>query len=188
MKGDSEPGDQPALIKRPWPRRLLRSLLTIPVALWIFLEEWVWVWVLAATEWLAKLAPVRWLESKIGKLPPYPAMVAFLIPAAVLLPFKIGALWLIANGHGVLGVQVFIIAKLVGTALLARIFSLTKDALLTIGWFAKAYFKFIAWKQRLYAYVRSLPSYQRMHQAMHNLKVRIKAWWQQHVRGNHSGK
>jgi len=171
-------------VKRPWPRRLLRSLFTIPLALWIFLEEWVWDFVLAATAWLAKLPPVRWLEEQVSKLPPYAAMIAFVIPAAVLLPFKLAAFWLIAHGHGVLGLQVFIVAKLVGTALLARIFSLTKNALLTIGWFAKVYFAFTAWKERLYAYVRALPAYRLMRDRAQAIKAGIKAWWQRHFRGD----
>ncbi|MEP7155201.1 MAG: hypothetical protein ABI905_05480 [Betaproteobacteria bacterium] len=177
----------PVIVKRPWPRRLLRSLITIPLALWVFLEEWVWDFVLAATAWLAKLPPIRWLENVVSKLPPYAAMFVFLVPAALLLPFKLAAFWLIAHGHGVFGLQVFIVAKLLGTALLARIFSLTKNALLTIGWFAKLYFAFTAWKERLYAYVRALPAYQAMRERAQAIKAGVKSWWQRHFRSGDGG-
>ena len=161
----------------PWPRRLLRTLLTIPLALWIFLEEWVWDEMLAFMAWLGRLPPIRWAEAQISRLPPYAALIAFVIPGAILLPFKFAAVWLIAHGHGAYGVVVFVIAKIVGTAFLARIFSLTKPALLTIGWFRRAYFAITGWKDRLYAYVRALPAYQRIRAAARALKMAVKARW-----------
>ena len=48
----------------------------------------------------------------------------------------------------------FIAAKLLGTALLARIFMLTKPALLQIPWFAAGYAKFMPWKDALFAKIR----------------------------------
>ena len=158
-------------------RRILEAFITIPVALWIFLEEWLWDAMLVFMAWLAQLPPVRWLESQIAKLPPYAALVAFLIPAAILLPFKLAAFWLIAHGQSLLGAIVFIIAKIIGTAFLSRIFSLTKNALMTIKWFARIYFAITAWKVRLYAYVRSLPAYQRIRTWVNATKARVKLWW-----------
>lgn len=169
----------------PLLSRMGRALLAIPAAIWLFIEEWLWDAMLACTSALAKLPPIRWAESQIAKLPPYAALVAFLIPVAVLLPFKLVAFWLIAHGKSVLGTIVFIVAKIIGTAFLARIFALTKPALMTIGWFARAYTAIHAWKQRLYVYVSALPLYQAMRSQMHALKVRargrigqLKRWWQ----------
>ena len=162
-----------------WPRRFLRTLFTIPLAIWIFLEEWVWDSVLVFTAWLGRLPPVHWAEMQIAKLPPYAALIAFLIPAIILLPFKLAAFWLIAHGHNLYGVWVFIIAKVIGTAFLARIFALTKTALLPIGWFNRAYLAVTGWKARLYAYVRALPAYQRIRSMARELKLAIKARWQQ---------
>ena len=162
-----------------WPRRVLRSLLTIPLALWIFLEEWVWDEMLAFMAWLGKLPPIRWAEARIAQLPPYAALIAFVIPGAILLPFKLIGVWLIAHGHGAYGVGVFMIAKIIGTAFLARIFSLTKPALLTIGWFNRAYHAITGWKDRLYAYVRALPVYQRIREVARALKLAVKARWRE---------
>ena len=120
---------------------------------------------------------MRWVENQLAKLPPYAALVAFVIPAAVLLPFKLAAFWLIAHGQAFLGGMVFIIAKIIGTAFLARIFSLTKNALMTIGWFALAYNTVMDWKQRIYAYVRAIPAYQWFRAMLSEAKARIKAWW-----------
>lgn len=158
-------------------RRILEALITVPVALWIFLEEWLWDSMLVFMAWLAQLPPVRWLESQIAQLPPYAALFAFLIPAAILLPFKLAAFWLIAHGQSLFGAIIFIIAKIIGTAFLARIFSLTKNALMTIKWFAKINFTVTAWKEWLYAYVRALPVYQHIRVWMHATKLRVKMWW-----------
>jgi hypothetical protein len=164
---------------KSFPRRVLRTLLTLPLALWIFLEEWVWDSMLAFMAWLGKLPPVHWAETQIAKLPPYAALFAFVFPGAFLLPFKLAAFWLIAQGHGIYGLWVFVIAKVIGTAFLARIFSLTRPALLTIGWFNRAYLAITGWKERLYAYVRALPAYQRIRELAGAMKLAIKARWQE---------
>jgi hypothetical protein len=158
-------------------RRTARALLAVPVALWIFVEEWLWDRLLVLTSALAKLPPIRWAETRISKLPSYLALIAFLIPVAMLLPFKLAAFWLIAQGKGVLGTVVFIVAKIVGTVFLARIFALTKPALMTIGWFARSYMAITSWKLRLYDYVRALPVYQAIRQRAAMLKRQAKIWW-----------
>ena len=158
---------------------MLRGFFTVLLALWIFLEEWVWDEMLAFMAWLGRLPPIHWVEVQIGKLPPYAALIAFVIPGAILLPFKLAAFWLIAHGHGVYGLWVFVVAKIIGTAFLARIFSLTRPALLTIGWFRKVYFAIIGWKERLYAYVRALPAYQRIRAWARAMRLAIKAKWRE---------
>jgi hypothetical protein len=158
-------------------RRIGRALVAIPLALWIFIEEWLWDSLLALTSALAKLPPIRWIENRIARLPAYLALIAFLIPVAILLPFKLAAFWLIAQGKGVLGAIVFIVAKIIGTAFLARIFTLTKPALMSIGWFARSYNAVMSWKLMLYGYVRALPIYQAMRKRAAALKLQIKHWW-----------
>lgn len=160
-----------------WPHRLLRTLVTVPLALWVFLEEWVWNSILAFMRWLGKLPPVHWLETQVARLPPYAALIVFAVPGIILLPFKFGALYLIAHGHRFYGLMVFVVAKLIGTALLSRIFSLTKPALMTIGWFSRFYAWFDAWKQKLYAYVREMPAYQALKARARALREAARAWW-----------
>ena len=56
----------------------------------------------------------------------------------LLLPLKFVALVLIARGQLILASLLFIAAKVVATALIARLFELTQPALMQIGWFAWA--------------------------------------------------
>ena len=67
-------------------RRIFRALFTIPLAVWVFLEDWIWDGMLAFMGWLGKLPPIRWDEAQIAKLPKYVALLAFVLPAAILLP------------------------------------------------------------------------------------------------------
>ena len=157
-------------------RRALRALLAIPVALWMVLEEWVWDSLTAAMAWLARLRAVRWVEARIARLPPYAAMAMFLLPWLVLVPAKIIGLWFIGTGHVAAGLGVFVLAKVVGTALLARLFALTRPALLTIGWFRRLYLWFTGWRDRLYAFVRSLRAWQRAKEWVRRLRLVLRAW------------
>jgi len=159
---------------------VVRGVFTVLAALWIFLEEWVWDVMQACMARIGGLPGIRWCEARIAGLPPYAALVAFLIPAAILVPFKLLAFWLIARGHGLLGLEVFVIAKIVGTAFLARIFALTKPALLTIGWFARLYAAFTAWRDRVYAYVKSLPAWRAARAWIAAVRGTLRAWVRSH--------
>ena len=116
-------------------------LFNILAALIIIFEEWGWRPLHDAAARLARYAPIAFTERWIARLPPYSALLAFGLPVAVLLPFKLLALFLFAGGHYLWATFVFVTAKLVGTACLARIFMLTKPALMQISWFAAGYQK-----------------------------------------------
>jgi hypothetical protein len=66
--------------------------------------------------------------------------------------------------------MVVIAAKIVGTALIARIFVLTQPSLLRIGWFAWAYARFLAFKARIHEVIESTGVYRTAH--LLRLKVR----------------
>lgn len=139
-----------AAIKAP-----LIAALQILAALIILFEEWGWKPLHDLLERLGRFGIFAAIEQWLASLPPYGALSAFVLPAAVLLPFKLLALFLLAGGHVVYAAFVFIAAKLVGTALLARIFMLTKPALMQIAWFATGYAKFVFWKDALFATIRA---------------------------------
>ncbi len=124
-------------------------------ALIILFEEWGWR---PLEKWLGKLAeyrPIAALERWIAGLPPYGALCVFALPTTFLLPLKFVAVWLLANGQVFAASALFVAAKIASTALLARIFMLTKPALMQISWFAGAYAWFMPWKDALFAVIRS---------------------------------
>ncbi|WP_233259723.1 hypothetical protein [Ramlibacter sp. WS9] len=136
-------------------RRLLRHTFTALVAVVLLFEEWGWVPLAALLARLARLPLFAWLERRIAALPPWAAMATFALPALALLPVKLMALFLIGKGHALMGVGVLVGAKLLGTALLARLFTLTQPALMKLAWFARWYPRWKAWKDGVIAQVRA---------------------------------
>jgi hypothetical protein len=134
-----------------WLRRLAGGLL----ALLILFEEWGWEPLHRLLARLGRLPVLRQLEAAIARLPPHAALVVFLVPALALLPVKLLALGLIAQGQRMLGLVVIVVAKLVGTAVVARLFALTQPALMQLPWFARAYTRWSTWKAALLAQVRA---------------------------------
>lgn len=135
--------------------RFLRSAVSAFLALIILFEEWGWEPLQRALARLARLPPVGWLEDRIRALPPYAALAVFALPALALLPVKLLALGWIAGGHVLAGAAVVVVAKIVGTALVARLFVLTRPSLMTLAWFATAYGRWTRWKDGVFARVRA---------------------------------
>jgi hypothetical protein len=133
----------------------LRWALQVALALLILLEEWGWQPLAGLVGRLARWRPWARAEAAIAGLPPYAALVVFALPSLLLMPLKFLALLLIAKGQLVLAGVLFAAAKVVATALVARLFMLTRPALMRIAWFAWAYDLFIPWKNALEAYVRA---------------------------------
>jgi hypothetical protein len=128
---------------------LLKGALQILLGLIIVFEEWGWR---SLADLLGRLARYQlWarLELGIARLPPYLALLAFALPTLLLLPLKFLALFLIARGQLLLASVLFLAAKVVATALIARLFELTQPALMQIGWFAWAHDVIMPWKEAL---------------------------------------
>jgi len=132
-----------------------RGLFTGVLALMILFEEWGWEPLQRALAWVGRLPVLRQIERGVTRLPPVPALAVLLLPSLLLLPTKLVALWLIAGGHPLLGATALVLAKLVGTALVARLFKLTRPALLRMAWFAHLYHRWVPWKDALLAQVRA---------------------------------
>jgi hypothetical protein len=145
------------LLKTAWgiARGPLIAALKITVALIILFEEWGWRPLSELIGRLSKFAPIAAAERLIAGLPPYAALVVLALPTSLLLPLKFVAVWLLANGHFATATLLFIAAKLASTAIIARIFILTKPSLMQISWFAHAYNWLMPWKDALFAQIRA---------------------------------
>ena len=152
---------------------MLRYLLTAVVAIILLFEEWGWEQLSALVGRLARLPFFAWLERQIRSLPPWGAVAVFAVPALALLPIKLLALYLIGMGFPVMGLLVLLAAKVVGTALLARLFSLTQPALMQLAWFARWYPRWKRWKDALIAQVRASALWQ----TGAHWKARTRAKW-----------
>ena len=136
-------------------RPALRTAVEVFVARIIVFEEWGWRSLADLVGRLARWRPWAIIEAAIIRLPPYAALIIFVLPTALLLPLKFLALFLIARGQIFLASLLFIAAKVVATALIARLYILTEPALMQIGWFAWSHDTLMPWKEALTARVRS---------------------------------
>ena len=145
------------LLRTAWriARGPLITVLNIVAALIVLFEEWGWRPLSDLLARLAKYAPVAAVERWIATLPPYAALVTIALPTTLLLPLKFVAVWLLANEHFATATLLFFGAKIASTALIARVFILTKPALMRIGWFASLYNWFVPWKDALFARIRA---------------------------------
>jgi hypothetical protein len=134
--------------------RCLRNIFTALVALVLLFEEWGWEPLSALLARLARLQVWAWVERRIAALPPWGAVAIFLVPAFALFPIKLLALFVIGRGHVFMGVVVLLAAKVVGTAVLARLFTLTQPSLMRLAWFARWYPRWKNWKDKIIAEVR----------------------------------
>lgn len=158
-------------------RRFFSSLFWIFAALVVLIEEWLWEPLRRLMLQLARLPVLRTLSAAIGRLPARWAAVVFVIPVIALLPFKMGGLWLIAHGRLTLGLSVFIAAKIVGTALFAWLFALTKPALLSLPWFAAAYGWVVGVRDTVHRWIRRQRAYRLTRLLARRLARRARHWW-----------
>jgi hypothetical protein len=154
-------------------RRLLRNTFTALLALVLLFEEWGWEPLQALLARLARLPLWAWMEGRIALLPPWAAVAVFAVPALALLPIKLLALFLIGRHHALMGLCVLLSAKVAGTALLARLFTLTQPTLMRLAWFAHWYPRWKRWKDGIIAQVRASPAWR----FGRRLKARTRVRW-----------
>lgn len=161
--------------------RWLKNLLIVLAAVVFAVEEWLWDKLTAVTAWIGRLPLLRRLEAWVALLPPYGAMALLAVPAALLLPFKVAALWAIAHGHVVLGMIVVLAAKVVGTAFVAHLFALCRPQMLQIRWFAASYRWIVRTRDVLYAKIAAMPAYRRTRALIRAARARLRRWLAAHT-------
>ncbi|HYC16961.1 MAG TPA: hypothetical protein VEC94_07145 [Pseudolabrys sp.] len=123
-------------------RNLFRPLWVI-LALLLLLEAWLWDHLEPIVARIVNVIPWGRLKVSIGrlleKLPPYAALVVFIVPVLVLLPLKFLEVYFLATRNWIGAVFVLILAKLVGLGVTAFVFDVTREKLLQIAWFRRMY-------------------------------------------------
>lgn len=114
-----------------------RFVLLLVAVVIIFVEEWGWVPLTALAAAIAKWPPLAALERKIQNTPRRVALLLFAVQALPLVPIKLLALWLIHGGHSTLGITLIVLAKVIGTAVVGRLFILVESQLMSFPWFAR---------------------------------------------------
>jgi hypothetical protein len=149
----------------------IRKLFWLVIALIFLIEAWLWDHIQPTirriVDLFAWLRLRAWTERLIDRLPPWATLLVFATPLIVLEPVKLGALWIAARGQPVLGLTIYIVAKIAGLAVTVFLFEICRPKLMQMAWFAKVY----AWFEWARAWAR-----QQMEPAraiVRRLKIRI---------------
>lgn len=153
--------------------QVVRGLLLALATFVIFIEEWGWRPLSAMAARLGRWPPLGRLEAYIRTAPRRVALPLFLAPALLLFPLKLLALWLIEQGRTTLGISLILLAKLVGTAIVGRLFVLLEQQLMTFGWFART----VSWWHKMKARVSKALHRSTFWRTMRVLRRGWRLWW-----------
>jgi len=122
--------------------------LWIVLAIVFLIEAWLWDRLEPIVARLVALIPWQrmkaLLASLISRLSPTATLIVFLVPVAVIIPFKIVGLWLVAKGYWVHACGTLLVAKLAGLGTTAFVFDACREKLLQLVWFRLLYESLLA--------------------------------------------
>jgi hypothetical protein len=141
-------------------RAVTRPFLIL-LAIVFLIEAWLWRRLEPVVERIVAWLPLRAVKARVAgvirKLPPAATLVVFIVPLVVLFPLKVLGLWLLGHKHWIAATGVLVCAKLVGLAVTAFVFEVTRPKLLQLRWFRWLYehvLVWLDWAHRLVAPVR----------------------------------
>lgn len=156
------------------------ELAFIPVAAAVvFVEEVLLHYLGVAMAAFAQWPPVARFEHRLAGLPPWAALLAFVAPSTLVLPVKLAAVFFALQGRFGLAAMSIALGKILATALLARLYQVLRPTLVTMPWFLASETWIFTWRDRLYAFVRALPAWQKMKA----LVQRLRSWLAELVSG-----
>ena len=142
-------------------------------------ESWFWQGCIALGRQIVARIPWAALKAQIAaaiaKLPAPVVLIVFLIPVAIVEPLQTLCVYLIARGHLLPGIVGFVALKFFGLGLIAVIFDLTREKLLSMPWFAWVYAKFVAFNA--FAHDLIAPYKEAVMKEMRALRRRARAYW-----------
>ena len=154
-------------------KRALELMIVPLAAAFVFFEQTLIKYLNAAMAAVARWPPIAGVERWLVGLPPYAALVAFVAPSILILPIKLVALWFAAVGRYELAFGTLIVGKMLGTAVLARLYRILRPRLMASPWFGRADSWFFDWRDQSYAFVKSLPAWKRIAAMVQQLRIRI---------------
>ena len=156
------------------------ELAFIPLAAAIvFFEEVLLHYLGVAMAAFGRWPPVARLERWLAGLPPWAAVLAFVAPSTLVLPVKLAAVFFALHGRFGLAAASIALGKVLATALVARLYQVLRPTLVTMPWFLASETWLFTWRDRLYAFVRALPAWQRAR----DLLLKVRSWLAELVSG-----
>ena len=168
--------NSPTLIPASAPRKRIRTALLFAGALLFLLEEWLWISFTRFFVWLGRHRAVRWIEKRLAGVPPMAALIILCVPMTLIFPFKIAGLWMIATGHFLSGCATILAAKVLSTAIVARIFVTCRPQLLRMPWFARMHAWMLVMSARVHAWIAQQPAWHAAKRSLRRARLHVWAW------------
>ena len=153
-----------------------KTLLSL-LAIILIIEEWLWDILTAFGHTLIRWLRLERFELWLSQTSPTMALVAFSIPILIIAPINLVAFELLIHGLVLQGIGVELLAKLLGTLLIARVFALTKPQLLTFGFLRFVYTTITGWLHWAHQKVVETTVYRWGQQFKAETKARFAAWF-----------
>ena len=90
----------------------------------------------------------RW-RSAVERLGPYQSLLLLAVPLCIVEPFKLVAVAVAGEGHWITGTGMIIAAYAASIFVVERLFLIVKPKLLKLEWFAFAWIRFVAMRDRV---------------------------------------
>jgi hypothetical protein len=153
-------------------KKILLALLSII----LIVEEWLWDALTALGHTLVRRLNLEGVERWLTQLTPSGALTAFLIPVLLVTPINLAAFGLLAHGMILQGVLLEILAKLLGTLLVSRVFALTKPQLLTYEIIAVVYSTVMGWLHWAHQKITETMTYRLVKAMQNKIRIYIHKW------------
>lgn len=154
---------------------VMKKLLLSILAIILIVEEWLWDILTAFGHQLAHFLHLETLERRLSQATPTIALLAFCVPLLIVTPINLAALGLLAHGLMLQGILLEILAKLLGTLLVSRVFSLTKPQLLSFRLLALLYDIIMGWLRWAHQRIVETMTYR----LIKHLQAQAKEFWRQ---------
>jgi len=126
--------------------RMLKAIVVFLAAVYFLVDAIFLTFARSLANWIAEHWIFESFRAWIISLTPYPALALFALPLAVLEPVKPNAAYLVGTGHVVTGLTLMVAGEILKLMLVERLFSISRDKLMSIPAFAWVYRKYRAGK------------------------------------------
>ncbi|AAU92697.1 hypothetical protein MCA1290 [Methylococcus capsulatus str. Bath] len=154
---------------------MIKQFFLSVLAILVLFEEWLWDLLTVFGQWISRLLHLERFDAWLSQAPPKSALVALVLPLALVTPLNVGAVVLMVHGAVTAGILLELAAKLLGTLLVARVFRLTRPALMSFAWFALLY----EWIMRLLRWAHALVRESRLYRAVLAFKETVKHFFRE---------
>jgi hypothetical protein len=126
--------------------RVLKAVVFVLAAIYFLVDAFFLSFAKSVANWIAEHWIFESLRAWIVSLPPYPTLALFVLPLAILEPVKPLAAYFVGTGHVATGLILLVVGEILKLVLVERLFSVSRDKLMSIRAFAWAYLKYSAAK------------------------------------------